>query len=185
MSPPTVKVQCAGCGDVVKSPKEEVENKSKVYCTDCLIYTNCNRCGDRLVLNKEKFQSVNQNPMCKDCHEPKSNSNGTSKIGADISIWTKITGVLAIVSLLTFVAALVSSAELAMFTSGFAVVVFGTYYVWRTELVHEFWISGAITAFGIAWILLSTGRGAGVRSSQVFLILGAGYVFVNHLLDRI
>jgi len=67
MSSSKVQVQCAGCGSITTASRKKIENNKKLYCDNCLIYSNCLHCGKRLKLSREKIEAVGGNPVCTEC----------------------------------------------------------------------------------------------------------------------
>jgi len=94
MSSSKVQVQCADCGKIITTSRERVENNKKLYCDNCLIYSNCLHCGKRLKLSREKIEAVGGDPICIECdRHSEGRRSATSARGSPISskLWSYIT----------------------------------------------------------------------------------------------
>ena len=67
MSSSKVQVQCADCGNIIRASRKKIENNKRLYCDNCLIYSNCLHCGKRFKLSREKIEAVGGNPICMEC----------------------------------------------------------------------------------------------------------------------
>jgi len=64
---------------MITATRKEAEENDKLYCSDCLVYTNCEICGDRLKLGQDRFIELNKMPTCVDCARNKGNAVSPSQ----------------------------------------------------------------------------------------------------------
>ena len=81
MSSSKVQVQCADCGNIITTNRKKVDNNKKLYCNNCLIYSNCLHCGKRLKLSREKIEAVGGNPICMEYDKHSETHRSVAHIG--------------------------------------------------------------------------------------------------------
>lgn len=62
-----VKISCEGCGAETFAAQKQISGGGSLYCSSCLVETNCQKCGRALTLSKDKFAEVGGNPICMNC----------------------------------------------------------------------------------------------------------------------
>lgn len=188
MASTMVNVQCGGCGKLTKAKQTEIEKGDPVYCTDCLVYTNCGLCEDQLVLNQSKFETLARNPVCLDCSEGVSTSspywpiiqpgNGKGTLSKYSAI---ITGGFAVVFTLMSVAYPVML--LVGPLTGVCALSFGLWHVWKAEIIHEIWIAGSIATLSGISLVISVFYYSQASTGQVLLLIASGFVFLKHAIN--
>lgn len=188
MTSTMVKVQCGECGKLTKAEQTEVDEGDPVYCTDCLVYTNCGQCGDQLVLNRSKFESVARDPVCLDCAgdlHTSSNHRPIIQPGNDKGIITKYlaltTGGLAVVfTVMGFINPVMFFVGLL---TGIFAISLGVWYVWKAEVIHEIWIAGGIAALSGISMVVSVLIYSDIGIAQVLILVASGSVFLKHAIN--
>lgn len=74
-----VKASCARCGDSFRIPSVDYRRESgEVYCQDCLVPFECDRCGGQKTTVPEKI-SNRENLICRDCQAGAAQTAGNSR----------------------------------------------------------------------------------------------------------
>lgn len=87
MTSTMVNVQCADCGNMTTASQDRIESSGQLYCSECLVYTNCLYCGQQLVLNRTTFEEVDRNPLCIDCHDEPTASHNDHTSKRSYGVW--------------------------------------------------------------------------------------------------
>lgn len=81
------QIRCDGCGGQTVTTPSQLRNGDKFFCSDCLVQTQCRKCGQVLNLSKDKFAEVDGNPICTTCNNK---ANKTDAPSSGILSWGNI-----------------------------------------------------------------------------------------------